>query len=153
MPSIALPLHATNLLQRNLSLTGIVTFFFMQNKINFFQGSKCTLQKWLIEACKNTHLSEKEPFSFFLHFCSVPPCQEQQQQSIFCLEWKVHLHSLQAQGSVFKGNKTHSSWNSFLHSRLLLLNWEPVLSGFPWMCHCNFSSSDANITYWPSLPL
>lgn len=135
MPSTALPLHELPIHSKEISVSQELWHYFcscgVSNEISLFQDLKCTLQKCLTESLKKKSIClSKEPFSFFLHFCSVPPYQEQQQQSIFCLEWKVHLHSLQAQDTVFKGNTKNTSWNSFLHLWLLVLNWEPVYQAF-----------------------
>lgn len=134
LPGALLPLHELPIYSKDISVSQELWHYFcscrVSNKINLFQDSKCTLQKCLTESLQKSIFLSKEPFSFFLHFCSVPPYHKQHQQSIFCLECKVHLHSLQAWDTVFKGNTMNSSWNSFLHLWLLLLNWGPVYQVF-----------------------
>lgn len=81
MPSIALPLHKPAIYSKGISVSQVLWHYFcscgISHKINLFQGSKCTLQKKCLT--ESLHCLLKEPFSFFLHFCSVPAHQEQQQ--------------------------------------------------------------------------
>lgn len=76
-------------------LSGIATVFCscrVSNKINLFKDSHCRLfQKRAFQKQRPVEKSMciyllKNPFSFFLHFCYVPPYQEQPQQTVFSLE-------------------------------------------------------------------
>lgn len=134
--------------RRNFCSSGV------SNKISLFQGSKCTLQKkCLIESLKKIHLSIKGALFLLppLLLCASLSGATAAEHLLFGVE------SALAQPSN-TGHCIQREYNELLLKQLSSFmtttsELRACLSSFPWMCHYKVRSSDANITYWPSLPL